>query len=215
MMGLLINVLLFILLLAILVLVAMLFVPVKYLISGKIDDDNQICIRVFWLFKLFKAVICFHNSIKPETVFIVFSHRMKTDEDKLKEKKPTGEKKKKPGKKRKKVHPAQVLNDEMLKSVNVLLSDLLQFFKPKRFVLRGRLGFIDPYRTGMLCCFLCNFDDLMQRSGIDIDAIFDREVFEANLEIEGKLTAAALLWIFIKFALSKQVRAIILSQIRR
>ena len=215
MLGLLIHVFVFILLLAILVLAAVLFVPVKYSISGKIDEDNQICIKAFWLFKLFKTVICFQDRIKPDVDFTVFSHRMKTGEDKHKEKESACGKKKKPGKKRKKIYPAQVLNDEMLKSVEVLSSDLVRFFKPKKFVLSGRLGFIDPYHTGVLCCFLYNFDDLMQRSGINIAAVFDKEVFEANLEIEGKLTVAAILWIFIKFALSKQVRIIILSQIRR
>ncbi|WP_207647188.1 DUF2953 domain-containing protein [Peptoclostridium litorale] len=172
-------------------------------------------IEISWFFKLIKTTAFFQSGLKPKTDFIFAGHGIDVSGNGKKEKKPPGEKEKKTDKNKKKMHPKHVLSKSMLKSISDLLSDFLRWLKPKKFRLRGMVGFEDPHHTGMLCGLLYIFEEPLRNSGINIISIFDREVFEGSFEIEGKLTIAVLLLICMKFVLSKPVRRIISYQIRR
>lgn len=211
----LIETILFILLFIVVVLIVMLFIPLKYTISGKKYDDIQLYVKISWIFNLINVVAYFKGGLKSKIDIIVLRHSIDIKDHNKKDKKSPKEEGKKHREKKKRIHSKEVLNKSMFKSIAILLNDFLRFLKPKKFILSGKLGFEDPYHAGMLCCFLYSFRRLLQDNGININSVFDIEVLEGNFEIEGKLIFAVLLFILIKFVLTKPVRTIIYYKIRR
>lgn len=196
------------------VFVGVLFIPLKYSISGEKGDCSQLHIEASWFFKLVKTTAFFKSGLAPETEFILAGCGIDVSGNGKKEKKPPREKEKKTGKRKKKIHPKHVLSKGMLKSISDLLRDFLRWLKPKKFILSGTVGFEDPYYTGIICGLLHVFEEPLRNNRIDVISIFDREVIEVSFEMEGKLTIAVLLLICMKFVLSKPVRGIISYQIR-
>ena len=197
------------------VLISVLFIPVKYSVSGIRDDEYQLYVYFSWAFNLVRSDMLFKGGSKPETGFAIAGHSVNVENRRKKEVRPPREKEKKTGKTKKKIHPGQMLSKDMFKSIRILISDFLRLIKPDKFRLTGIIGFEDPYHTGMLCSFLYCLKRNLKNSDIGVLSAFDREVFEGSFEIEGKLTVAALLFISMKFVFSKPVRGMLIYQIRK
>lgn len=192
---------------------AVLFIPVKYAISGKKDHDSQLHVNVSWAFNLVKTDMTFKCGSKLNTDFAVAGYSVDIESGYKKEEKLSCEKEKKAGKGKKKMHIRQILSKSMFKSIRVLISDFLRLLKPEKLKLIGIIGFEDPYYTGMICSLIYGLKGQLKSSDIDVTSAFDREVFEGNFEIEGKLTVAAFMFILMKFVFSKPVRRILVYQI--
>jgi len=90
-------------------------------------------------------------------------------------------------------------------------SKLIKHIKPKVFRVSGRLGFEDPYDTGMTAAVLSTFGMAINRY-VDIRPVFTEEVVEGSFAIRGRVVLAFLLFISMKLLLSRSGRRAVFNR---
>jgi hypothetical protein len=82
--------------------------------------------------------------------------------------------------------------------------------RPRSFTLKGRVGFADPYYTGLLAAVLY----VVSPENIDLDLDFSRPVGEFTLQIEGQVFLSVLMYYFLRFLLVYPLRSKVWSKLK-
>jgi len=87
---------------------------------------------------------------------------------------------------------------------------ILKNIKPRKLLLNFKIGFDDPMWTGLLFAALPPMS-LNHNHSIRIEPVFNEEIFEGEVEIEGKIWIPIIIIEIIRFFSKKPLRNIILK----
>ena len=96
----------------------------------------------------------------------------------------------------------------ILRHTKDLLARLIRAVRPKRFVLRGLVGFEDPSVTGQLIGGIAVFR-AMSGWDVNIKASFDESALRLRGMVAGRLTLWSLLWPLVRCVLQKPIWRIV------
>jgi hypothetical protein len=88
----------------------------------------------------------------------------------------------------------------MKKVIKILNSTIkiVKYILPDRFIINGRLGFEDPYYTGLFTAGYYSMYSIINRYDIDIQTVFDKEVYEGEGGLEGSISIAFILLLLLR-----------------
>ncbi|WP_160317184.1 DUF2953 domain-containing protein [Oxobacter pfennigii] len=120
--------------------------------------------------------------------------------------------KKKDTRKKKNKKASVKITKELIKKLLSAIGEAFVHIKPKVFQAEGKIGFDDPYHTGILSAFVCSLPLRHEGFNVNIEPVFDREVMEGKLVIQGRIIPAVLIWIALKLLISRPVRNILFKE---
>ena len=188
------------LLIFILMLALLLSAPIKYCIIGQKQEMSYGKIKVSWLWGSIKAVYIydsqtgFNRDIKLLGKSTSFSRR-KENADASKKKRFAFE---------------YLMDTALLKKIIHFLKEAVKHIKPQTFVVDGKIGLDNPYATAIAIGII----SMINLPSVNIQPIFDEEIIEGHLKIQGKMIIGMLLMLFIKFLIAKPVRNIVIKLIK-
>lgn len=179
------------------------FVPIKFKIHGQKYEKTFLKARVIW----FKGLIGFHFiMIAPQKMQMYarfFGFKKKIEADKFKrDKERPKDKEKDKGEKASRNY----FEPDFLKCAFLSLKKVLWHIKPRKFIVEGRVGFEDPYVTGLMCAVLNILYAELKKANINIKTVFDDEVLEGRCLIQGRVVLAYVAYIALKLYFSRPVR---------
>ncbi len=99
---------------------------------------------------------------------------------------------------------------EVIRLSFILIRDLFNLLKPKKFSLTAEVGLDDPADTGyILACTTAFFGLWMQN--IVIKGNFEEKIFQYNLFTKGKFTIYGILYLLVIYCFKKPIKRIIVS----
>lgn len=209
-----ISILGYILAIILLILLAVLFIPIEYGASGyKDEEDYNLKVHVSWFFRGLAFSCILENTIWPKLNFKLFGFEVKQKRDGKSENK--SEKKKKKQKEKSGKDAGKFFNKEFISKAIGAVVDVLVYLKPRVFDIQAVFGFDDPSYTGLACIVVYNIPRMGENCNIDLTPVFDEEVLKGRFNIQGRIVLATILWIALKFILSKPVRNIIFKRERK
>lgn len=98
------------------------------------------------------------------------------------------------------------LNKSFIKSSLKSLGKAVLHIKPKKIEIAGKIGFEDPYYTGLICAFKNIFYPRLKNAKISIDTVFEDEVFEGRCLIQGRVILLYIAYIGLRLYCSRPVK---------
>lgn len=191
----------FILVALLILLVLILIVPIEFRLYGQKQEETFFKASVI----LFKGAVVFQFlktfSEQARMQVSIFGFKKKIEMSKV-SKKEKENKKEKP----KKDSSRNYLEPSFLKCALKCLTKVLNHIKPKKFVIEGRVGFEDPYVTGIVCAVLNVLYQELKKANINVRTVFDDEIFEGKCLIQGRVVLAYIAFIALRLYLSRPVR---------
>ncbi len=177
-----------------------LVIPIEYSCDGYKYEKTFVEAKVKWLFGAVKFVFSYESgkgTFNRISFFGISPNQTKKDyvkkEKKRKEKKKSGK-------------IGISLMKEVFKEGLHVFKKIFDKIKPRKFILTARVGFDDPYNTGVMRAILSIFNNSFQRYDVKIDTIFDDEVLEGRFLIKGRIIIAELIPTVVKFMFSRPVK---------
>ncbi len=196
------TILLYVVIIIVALIAIILVIPFQYSCSGFKYEKTYLEAKVKWLFGVLKFGFSYDSETGALKEFRVFGIKPSSKENKESsvKKKNTKKQKKSSGK------VGISLMKELFKEGLSAFKKVFNKIKPKKFILSAKVGFDDPYNTGVLRAVLSIFHKEIQRYDVKIDTVFDDEVIEGRFLIQGRIVIAELIPIVIKFMFSRPVK---------
>lgn len=180
-------------------LVLILVLPLEFRLYGQKQEETFFKASVI----LFKGVVVFQFlkafSEQARMCVSIFCFKKNIKTHKVSKKKNKKEKLKKDGSR-------NYLEPNFLKCALKCLTKVLNHIKPKKFEIEGRVGFEDPYVTGIVCAVLNVLYQELKKANIKVRTVFDEEIFEGKCLIQGRVVLAYIAFIALRLYLSRPVR---------
>ncbi|MGI5851748.1 MAG: DUF2953 domain-containing protein [Clostridiales bacterium] len=198
------QILIYLMLLLISILMLMLVMPIYYGFSGTKEDMLIIGVEVFgplkWMHLVFKTEDMTTSELNLRFLGIPIRFRGR------KKHFPDGEKTKMDIKNVKNHKKRQEAGRELFMKIFELSTMILKHIKPRRFELKGRYGFNDPYHTGILCALVNSIIPNGKKNNVDLIPVFDEEIIEGNFILEGYIVPGYLFYLFIKIIVLPKIK---------
>lgn len=104
-----------------------------------------------------------------------------------------------------------LLDRGMLSSFIELCIKIMRQFKPRYFKIWGRLGFTDPYYTGLLAAALAGIPRVEQ---IEVETDFSGEVREMMFQVKGKFIVGVLFYYILKVIFTSSLKSVVWTLIK-
>lgn len=194
-------------------LLSVLCIPVEYGFSGYKDEEYELRGEISWLFRGLKASILKKSGSKMAVALNLLGFKI-TPKDHLS--KPSKKKKEKKEKKEKKSKRKRELKDfiskPLLHKVLDFIGSILKHIRPRVLSIDGRIGFDDPYYTGLIAMFLYSLAPSLNDYPIHVVPVFEEETLEGRFQVQGRIIMAVLVFVSIRLLLSKPVRNIFMNK---
>ncbi|MBU3098996.1 MULTISPECIES: DUF2953 domain-containing protein [Clostridium] len=115
-------------------------------------------------------------------------------------------KKKSKKKKRSNFNIRDYIEREFINDLINYFKDIIGIVKPKTVKINGFYGFDDPSLTGMICGIIPLISNLIPKSDINLQPVFDDEIVEIECDIHGKISLLAAIIKTLKFVFKKNNR---------
>lgn len=203
------RVLLWVLLIIVL---AIFIIPFRYKMRVVSQEEKSISVDIHWLFGLLGIRGIYRYASGFEGTIHILGIRQKINEKKL-AKHGNGKRK---GKKEKdkKGERNRVFSVEAFKYLLSIIRNVLCHVLPRRIEGYGLVGFGDPYYTGLLSALLESLRGIGYHN-MDIRYAFDREVYQGEIYVEGRLIIIYLVYIALRLLLHKSSRNMLLGTRRK
>ncbi|HPD00160.1 MAG TPA: DUF2953 domain-containing protein [Acetivibrio sp.] len=190
----------------ILLLVLIMVVPVEFKIHGEKFEKTFLRARVIW----FKGLLGFHfrlaDTEKMQMYVSVFGLKKKIDAHLFNKFKGDKEKPERKEKDKRKKYSRNYIESDFLRCALISIKKVLRHIKPRKFTIEGRVGFEDPYVTGLVCAVLNMFYYELKKANINVNTVFDDEVLEGRCLIQGRVVLAYMAYIALRLYFSRPVR---------
>lgn len=201
--SLVLNLFLIILLVLLILIIMALFMSINYRLHGEINEELYYEGSCSWIFGAVKFKLIKEESKPKMQVFLLGKAiRLKTKVNK------SNKKKKKAKPKTKNKFPGW----DFIKEVIYYFADILNIIRPKVFKISGYYGLEDPCATGLVNGFLCIVKGIVPAECIELNPVYDDEVININVLVEGKLRLFIIAIRSLKFILKKENRKIIFKK---
>ena len=185
-----------------LLLLLILLVPFGYRIKAVSLDEKRVGFSAGWFFGLlgFSGDYVFNQGFVSRVHVLGMIIKVnKKDREEEKETKKEKNKKKK-----------RVFSVKTIKYILISIKNVLKHLMPDRIVGYGRLGFYDPYYTAMACSLIESLRSFRFHH-LSLNYIFDDEVYEGEIDIQGRIFLVYIVYIAIRLFLNKSARKLILN----
>lgn len=183
-------------------LIIALFVPINYRLRGEINDELYYEGNCSWFLGLIKFNLI-KDENKPKLQVILFGKAIK-----VRTKKNKLNKKRNAVPKAKNKFPGW----DFIKEAIYYIGDILNIIKPKVFKISGVYGMEDPCATGLINGFLCIVKGIIPPEAIELNAVYDDEILNIGIIVEGNLKLFIIGIRTLKFLLKKENRKIIFKK---
>ncbi|WP_010243536.1 DUF2953 domain-containing protein [Acetivibrio cellulolyticus] len=195
-------------LIALFVLLALILIlPIEFKVYGQKYEKIFFKASLIW----FMGALGFHfmkEYSQEAAIYVrIFGFKKKIDGSKFAKKDNKKEKKdeKKKEKKKEKGKSRNYLESNFIRCALECLKKVLNHIKPKKFVIEGKVGFEDPYVTGLLCTVLNLLYAELKKANINVRTVFDDEIYEGKCLIQGRVVLAYLAYIALRLYFSRPV----------
>jgi len=181
-----------------LLLTLILIVPFEFEIDAQKDENLFVKASVSWFFKFFGCDYTNVYSQKADMYIRILGFQKRINISKTNKKKKIDKEKTE-----KKDASRNYLDSEFLKCAFKCIKKLLKHIKPKKFLIDGRVGFEDPYITGISCAILNVFSKELKVANISVNTVFDEEIFEIKGLIQARVVLAYVAYLALRLYLSR------------
>ncbi len=175
-----------------------LIVPFEFKVDAQKNEITFVKAKVLWLFGAFGFYFTKVYSQKAIMFIRIFCLKKRINISKANKKEKKVERKSK-----EKENSVNYMEPEFLKCALNCIKKVLNHVKPKEFAIECRLGFEDPYITGIACAVLNVFHQELKMANINVNTVFDEEVFEGKGLIQGRVVLAYMACIALRLYLSR------------
>lgn len=187
-----------------------LIIPFEYYISSKIYEKINVDITLLFFKKIIKVIVR-HEDTKEIFLLKIMGLRIIRKEiisPDIKIEKEEKEKNKKKSKKKKRsnFNIRDYIEREFINDLINYFKDIIGIVKPKTVKINGFYGFDDPSLTGMICGIIPLISNLIPKSDINLQPVFDDEIVEIECDIHGKISLLAAIIKTLKFVFKKNNR---------
>ncbi|TYQ16425.1 UNVERIFIED_CONTAM: Protein of unknown function (DUF2953) [Acetivibrio alkalicellulosi] len=190
----------YVLLALLLFLILLLVIPTKYSFKGQKYERSFIRAKVSVLFGMLG--FSYYNDFEKKNLIRILILGLPINIPKGKEK----DKKKKDKNIKDKDNSRDYLNVAFIKSALKSVKRIILHIKPKRFEIEGRIGFEDPFYTGVMCAFQNILVSQLKDAKINVTAEFEDEIYEGKGLIQGRVVLLYVAYIALKLYRSRPVK---------
>jgi|GEM_PF-3082306 len=211
-MGLVLSVLTNLFIIIFVLLAMIFFIPVVYSVEGAKEEQYFFTIRISWLWKAINIIVNKKENKKIEFFMSIFGFRIPLHNREEAQKRSKKKEIKKTDKARKKIKKDfnryfSFLRRSFLDKSLLFIRRVLRHVLPKQFRLHLIYGFEDPSDTGMLTgLFFMLFPNISNSDIMRIYPVFDEEIIQGEISIEGKIILAVIIFCFLQFYFAEGVR---------
>lgn len=105
----------------------------------------------------------------------------------------------------------ELLEREIFDSMVELCKKVWPKIHPRTLLLQGKMGFADPYYTGLLAAVLYGFS----RENVNLEPDFSRPICEFTLQIEGQVFLGLLFYYLLCFLLRRPLRSKVWGKLKK
>ncbi len=200
-------------------LTAVIFIPYNYYVTGENLDLPQLQGSVSWLFGGIRISFYCRSEQNRKIILTIFGFKKKVKiRPELKQSKrgKSGQNKKHSNSGQNKKHSGFI---EYMKRdiIENSISSLVKIFKyclPKTLSIDTRIGFNNPFYTGLLSAFTSQSSVWLKKYDINIQPVFEEEIIEGRFLIGGRIWLPYLILVMIGFLITKPIRNIFISQLK-
>ncbi|MBU3214528.1 DUF2953 domain-containing protein [Clostridium estertheticum] len=186
-----------------------LIIPFEYYISSKIDEKINVDITLLFFKKIIKVMVR-HEDTKEIFLLKIMGLRIIRKEIKspdIKIEKEEKEKNKKSKKKKKNsFNIREYIEREFINDLINYFKEIINIVKPRTVKINGFYGFDDPSLTGMICGIIPLISNLIPKSDINLQPVFDDEIIEIECDVHGKISLLSAIIKTLKFIFKKNNR---------
>ncbi|MBU3072067.1 DUF2953 domain-containing protein [Clostridium estertheticum] len=185
-----------------------LIIPFEYYISSKIDEKINVDITLLFLKKIIKVMVR-HEDTKETFLIKIMGLRIIRKEIKspgIKIEKEEMEKNNKNSKKKNNFNIKDYIEREFINDLINYFKDIINIVKPKTVKINGVYGFDDPSLTGMICGIIPLISNLIPKSDINLQPVFDDEIIEIECDVHGKISLLSAIIKTLRFVFKKNSR---------
>lgn len=176
-----------------------LFPPVEYKLAGFKNANYRLTVEISWLFRGLKFLYIKERAMKPEVSLKILNLNCPGPKG-SKAKEEQGQEKRRRKKNNWFPYMKVIFHNDMLARILPFIEKSWFHIKPKKFELKGVIGFEDPYHTALACALLNTFYPLT--SGADLETVFDREIVEGSFSMQGRIFPSFVALLLVKFLFS-------------
>ncbi|MBU3176604.1 DUF2953 domain-containing protein [Clostridium estertheticum] len=202
------KILLYLLIFIFAIILLFLIIPFEYYISSKIDEKIDVDITLLFFKKIIKVMVK-HEDTKEIFLLKIMGLRIIRKEIKspgIKIEKEEMEKNKKNSKKKSNFNIKDYIEREFINDLINYFKDIINIVKPKTVKINGFYGFDDPSLTGMLCGIIPLISNLIPKSDINLQPVFDDEIIEIECDVHGKISLLSAIIKTLRFVFKKNNR---------
>lgn len=201
-------------------LIALIVIPYQYRVTGENIDESQINVFASWLFGGIKIVYRQRPKQTKEIILIILGiskhiHPKETSTIRHNEEKIKSRKNPNTLKRNNQSHLREYLRTDVIKKTLMVALKFFKHSQPKELFLNAKIGFSDPMHTGLMCAFTSQLYQLFEKFDLNIQPVFDEEIYEGRFLIGGRIWIAYLILVMIGFLITKPIRNILVSQLKR
>ena len=200
-------------------LLLILFLPFVYELYALNNEEKQLVkLDAYWLFGLLAVGGSYEKGQGFMVLIRILGIPIRIREDdlmkmagkKTKKDKSGQKEKKKEGKKKKESTRKKLVTREGIQLLVESAGNALKHILPRRISGYGIVGFEDPYYTGLLAAWV----ETLRGLGVhrmNLQYVFDREVYEGELSIEGRITMVYFVYMALRLLIVKPSRELLLG----
>ncbi|QGT98823.1 hypothetical protein SYNTR_0230 [Candidatus Syntrophocurvum alkaliphilum] len=208
---------LFVLLVILALLILLIVVPIEYKIAGGYKNAGFITLS-----SKIAGILKIHFRYQPSESKLYFSilglnKELSLEEEHekptiKKEEKNNNKKVKKTSQNSKASPPSEIikslLRKDFIKEGFGLVISIINIVRPEKLKINGNIGFDEPHYTAWLLAFSSAFNSTFNNFDVNIVPVWGEEYFEAEIEVEGKITIILIVFRALKFVIAKPSRRV-------
>lgn len=207
------KILLYLLIFIFVIILLFLIIPFEYYISSKIDEKINADITLLFFKNFFNIMVKYEDN---EKMFIVKLMGLCIIRKEIKGPSRRIEKEKiKKNKKKGNFSIKDYIQEEFINDIINYFKDIINIVKPKDIKINGFYGFEDPSLTGIFCGIIPLISNIIPKSDINLQPVFDDEIIEIKGDIHGKISLLAAIIKTLKFVFKKNNRRRIFKKSKR
>ncbi|MFZ5965649.1 MAG: DUF2953 domain-containing protein [Bacillota bacterium] len=190
------------------------FIPFEYAFYGHKYENHKLQGRISWLLSSIGISFKISDGFKPDFSLHVFKYQISVFKDEKANNKVKQEEDNQHKKKTAMTQGLEWLSKDLLEAGLRFVRDIVKHMKPKHIHIKGRIGFENPYYTGILSGLIYSITPFLHRQQFDVMTVFEDEVVEGEFAIQGRVIIGVLCIIVLRLLVTKPVRNIIKKMIR-
>lgn len=191
--------------------VSFVIIPFEYDLNTKIDEKISADVTLSFFAKFIKIMVTYEEGGKLLLIKLMGLCIIRKKIKRASKKNEKG----KVEKKNSNFNIRDYIQGEFVNDLINYFKDIINIIKPKRIKIDGVYGFEDPSLTGIFCGIIPLVSNLIPKSDINLQPVFDDEIIDIKCEIHGRISLLVAAIKTLKFVLKKNNRQKIFNKLKK